>query len=204
MATKRSIRPMTQPRPLDSLDARAIENLRYIRETMEQAAGITAVSGWGMVLAGVVALGAAGVAAFGRVGWVGPWLAAAGAAPIVSLAAIARKSRRAGAAPVNGVARKLLLAFLPTMFAGALLTVAILHLRATQLLPGLWLLLYGAAVMAAGAFSVRAVPVMGMCFVMLGGAALLAPSGWGNALLALGFGGVHVVFGTFIARRHGG
>ena len=195
---------MTQPRPLESLDARAIENLRYIRETMEQAAGVTAVSGWGMVLAGVVALVTAAVAAAGRVGWVGPWLAAAGAAPVVSLAAIVRKMRRPGAAPVNGVARKILLAFTPTMFAGALLTGALLHLGATRILPGVWLLLYGAAVMAAGAFSVRAVPVMGLCFIALGGIALLTPPGWGNALLAIGFGGFHVVFGTFIARRHGG
>lgn len=195
---------MTQPRPLDSLDARAIDNLRFIRETMEQAAGITAVSGWGMVLAGVVALGAAAVAAFGEVGWIGPWLAAAGAAPVVSLVAIARKARRAGAVPVNGVGRKLLLAFTPTMVAGALLTAALLQLGMTVLLPALWLLLYGAAVMAAGAFSVRAVPVMGLCFVLLGGVALVAPAAWGNALLALGFGGLHLVFGTFIARRHGG
>jgi hypothetical protein len=195
---------MTQPRPLEPLDARAIDNLRFIRETMEQATGITAVSGWGMVLAGVVALGAAAVAAFGTMGWVGPWLAAAGAAPVVSLIAIGRKARRAGAVPVTGVARKLLLAFTPTMFAGALLTVALLRMGQTGLLPALWLLLYGAAIMAAGAFSVRAVPVMGLCFVVIGGIALVAPAGWGNALLGLGFGGLHLVFGTYIARRHGG
>jgi hypothetical protein len=190
--------------PPESLDARALDNLRYIRETMEQAAGATAVSGWGIVLAGVVALGAAAVAQFGTVGWVGPWLGAAGAAPVASLIAIERKARRAGAGPVNGVTRKLLLAFAPTMFAGALLTVALLHAGTTTLLPGTWLLLYGAAVMAAGAFSVRAVPVMGACFVLLGALALVLPAGWGNALLALGFGGLHVGFGTFIARRHGG
>ena len=195
---------MTQPRSLDSLDARALDNLRFIRETMEQAAGATAVSGWGMVLAGVVALAAAAVAATGRYGWVGPWLAAAGAAPAVSLVAIVRKARRPSAAPVVGVARKLLLAFTPTMLAGAFLTVALLRVEARALLPALWLLLYGAAIMAAGAFSVRSVPVMGACFLMLGVIALVAPAGWGNALLALGFGGLHVVFGARIARKYGG
>lgn len=194
---------MTPPR---SLDARALENLRFIRETMEQAAGVTAVSGWGIVLAGVVALAAAGVAATGSIGWIGPWLAAAGAAPVVSLAAIIRKARRseAGTGPLPAVGRKLLLAFAPTLLAGAVLTAALLHVGATALLPGTWLLLYGAAVMAAGAFSVRAVPVMGASFLLLGVVALLAPATWGNALLAAGFGGVHLVFGTFIARRHGG
>ena len=192
---------MTQP---ESLDARALDNLRFIRETMEQAAGATAVSGWGMVLAGGVALVAAGVAESGRVGWVGPWLAAAGAAPLVSLAAIAHKARRPGAAPVIGVARKLLLAFTPTMVAGAFLTVALIRTGTTRLLPALWLLLYGAAVMAAGAFSVRSVPVMGVCFLLLGVVALVAPTTWGNALLALGFGGLHLVFGARIARKYGG
>jgi hypothetical protein len=195
---------MTQPRSLDSLDARALDNLRFIRETMEQAAGATAVSGWGMVLAGVVALAAAGVAATGRYGWVGPWLAAAGAAPVVSLVATFRKARRPSAAPVVGVARKLLLAFTPTMLAGAFLTAALLRAESRALLPALWLLLYGAAIMAAGAFSVRSVPVMGACFLVLGVVALVAPATWGNALLALGFGGLHVVFGARIARKYGG
>lgn len=192
---------MTQPR---SLDARALDNLRFIRETMEQAAGATAVSGWGMVLSGVVALVAAGVAATGRLSWVGTWLAAAGAAPAVSLLAIVRKARRPGAGPVVGVARKLLLAFTPTMVAGAFLTIALLHAGVTALLPALWLLLYGAAVMAAGAFSVRSVPVMGACFVFLGVVALVAPKSWGNTLLAIGFGGLHLVFGARIARKYGG
>ena len=203
---------MTQPRPLDrqserpleSLDARALDNLRFIRETMEQAGGATAVSGWGMVLSGVVALCTAGVAATGRAGWVGPWLAAAGMAPLLALGAIIHKSRRPGAAPISSVWRKFLLAFTPTIAAGALLTFALLHVDRPALLPGLWLVLYGAAVMAAGAFSVRAVPVMGLCFLLLGAVALFAPESWGNALLALGFGGLHRVFGTLIARRYDG
>ena len=187
-----------------SLDERALDNLRFIRETMEQAAGVTAVSGWGMVGIGVVAAVAAAVAQFGSFGWVAPWLGAAAAAPGLSLVAIIRKVRHAAGAPLPGVARKLLLAFAPTMMAGAVLSAAVLHAGATALLPGLWMLLYGAAVMAAGAFSVRAVPVMGACFLALGVVALVAPAAWGNLLLALGFGGLHLGFGTFIARRHGG
>jgi hypothetical protein len=72
------------------------------------------------------------------------------------------------------------------------------------LLPGSWLLLYGAAVVSAGTYSVRSVPVMGAAFMILGAAALVAPATWSTAFMMAGFGGLHIAFGIWIARRHGG
>ena len=84
------------------------------------------------------------------------------------------------------------------------MTVALLRADDPRQIPGVWLLLYGVAVMQAGAFSVRTIPVMGAVFVLAGAIALPMPWFWANVMLAVGFGVVHIVFGAYIARRHGG
>ena len=72
------------------------------------------------------------------------------------------------------------------------------------LIPPTWLLLYGTGVLMGGAFSVTPMRVLGLAFMTLGVAALVTPVEWGNAWLGLGFGGLQIVFGVYIARRHGG
>src|SRR5690606_2082024 len=96
------------------------------------------------------------------------------------------------------------LSFLPPIVAGALLTLALERGGMILPIPGFWLLLYGAAVITAGTFSVRVVPIMGLCFMLLGAAALASPHEWSDAYLAAGFGGFRILFGFWIARRHGG
>ena len=189
-----------------ALHARAMDNLRFIRETMERANAFTAISGWGMVGVGLVA-GIATPLAWRQPTierWVAVWLVAALVAMTVSFSATARKARLASMPLNTGSGRKLLLAFAPPMLAGAVLTVVLMQLDVLPLLCGVWLLLYGTAVVAGGTYSVSIVPVMGFCFMVLGTAAAFTPASWGNAWMALGFGGLHVVFGILIARRYGG
>lgn len=189
-----------------ALHVRALDNLQFIRDTMERAGAFTAISGQGMVAIGAVAVVAAVVAHRQptRSGWLLTWIAAAALSTLVSMAAIVRKARVAGQPLLSGPGRKLALGFAPPMLVGALLTYALYRAGLVGLLPAVWLLLYGTAVVCGGTFSVRIVPVMGVCFMMLGAVALLAPDAWGAGELVLGFGGLHMLFGAAIARRYGG
>jgi len=186
--------------------SRALEDLRYIRETMANASAFTALSGWGLVVIGVTAVGTAILAAsqHSSRSWLAVWLAEAATAVAIGSVTTGWKARALQLPLVSGPVRKFALGFLPPMVVGSLLTVAMNNPLMIGLLPGVWLLLYGTAVVTGGAFSVRIVPVMGLCFLAAGTVALFAPATWGNWLLAGAFGGLHIAFGLAIAGRHGG
>lgn len=185
---------------------RAIENLRFIRTTMEQAASFTAVPGWGQVAMGATALPAAWLASRqpSTLGWLLVWLADGILALAIGGGALVSKAKKVNSPLHSGPGRRFVLAFLPPIIVGAVLTVALYLANVQQLIPGAWLLLYGTGVVTGGAFSVRIVPVMGIAFLALGAGALFTPAAWGNWWLAAGFGGLHIGFGTIIARRYGG
>ena len=216
--------------PAVAPDDAAVSSLRFIRETMARAGTFTAVPGWGGVAMGATALAAAAFASQQSTvfDWILVWTAAACVAVVVGVWTTWAKARRGGTALLSGAGRKFVLGLLPALLAGLALTVAIygyeigiygyeigasseyfarrapMLTASRQLLPGLWMLLYGAGVAGAGTFSVRLVPMMGTLFMLSGVLALLAPAGWGDAFMAASFGGLHLVFGALIARRHGG
>ncbi|MGH7509162.1 MAG: hypothetical protein ACREMZ_06800 [Gemmatimonadales bacterium] len=203
---------MTFPRPAPrdpgapALHARAMDNLSFIRSTMERATAFTAVPGWGGVAMGLTALAASALAgsrpAEGR--WLAVWLGASVLALTIGGWAMAVKARRAGTPVFSYSGRRFVLSYLPPLAVGGLLTLVLVRAGLYSALPGTWLLLYGTGVVTGGAYSVRVVPIMGLCFMALGAVALLAPPTWGHWLLAAGFGGLHIIFGLIIARRYGG
>lgn len=204
---------MTVPKPArrpaagaPALHARAMDNLSFIRSTMERATAFTAVPGWGGVAMGVTALAAAAVARGvpSRGEWLIVWLAASALALSIGGWSMAAKARKAGTSVFSYSGRRFVLSYLPPLVVGALLTIVLARAGLYSALPGTWLLLYGTGVVTGGAFSVRVVPVMGLCFMALGALALLAPTVWGDWLMAFGFGGLHIIFGLIIARRYGG
>jgi hypothetical protein len=202
---------MSSPQPLHD---RALDNLQFIRSTMERAGSFTGVPGWGMVALGLTALAAAlhagslpaGAALDGAPHrhWLLTWLAEAAIAATLGVAATLQKARRAGDTMTQGPGRRFGLGVLPPFSVGALLTYVLWQSQQLPLLPAVWLLCYGAGVMTGGAFSLRIVPVLGACFMVLGSVALFAPAAWAAWLLAAGFGGLHILFGLIIARRYGG
>lgn len=197
--------PLRHDPPI-ALHERAMDDLRFIRQTMERAGSFTAVPGWGGAAIGVIALAAAAAASqqptAGR--WLATWLATAALACTIGLATMWIKARRANVPLSSGPGRKFLLSFLPPVLGAAIFTWALYAHGALALLPGVWLLSYGVAMVTAGAYSVRVVPVMGIAFMVLGALALATPPSWGDGWMATGFGGLFIVFGIVIARRHGG
>jgi hypothetical protein len=194
--------PRTQP---VELHEHAMDNLKYIRQTLERAGSFTAVPGKGGMLMGVVALLAARLAAgqSSAGNWLAIWTSAAIVALAIGIAGAALKSRRFQMPLFSGPGRKFIAGFTPAIVAGAVMTAVLYRAGISGFLPGVWLLLYGAAVLAGGSASVRIVPVMGACFMFLGTVALLLP-GWNDLMLPVGFGGLHLIFGTVIAVKYGG
>lgn len=189
-----------------SLHAHAMDNLQFIRQTMERSVAFTAVPGWGGVGMGISALLTALLAPANPDGgtWLAFWLGEAAVAFGIGAWGIARKTRSAGAPLVSGPTRKFVLGMAPPMLAGAVLTGVLWRANLVHLLPGTWLLLYGSGVVTGGAYSVRPVPALGFALMLTGAGAFLAPPAWANLFLAFGFGGLHIFFGFLIARRYGG
>ncbi|MCB1671160.1 MAG: hypothetical protein R3F41_10265 [Gammaproteobacteria bacterium] len=188
-----------------SLHERAEQNLQIIRELMEGSVSFTGVSGTGYTLAGLSAAVAAWIAARqvepGR--WLLVWMIELALGLLLTFSLTIAKARRQGESLWSTTGKKLLLAFLPPMFVGAVLTVFLALQEATHWLPGIWLSLYGAAVIAAGAHSVPVIPLMGLFFLGLGSSVLLFGLP-GDLMLGLGLGGLHVIFGLLIWRNYGG
>ena len=202
-----SIRPIREvPQDPIPLHTHALDNLRYIRETMERATPFTGISGSGEIAIGATALVASVIAAqqsnFKL--WLAIWLAEALISLLIAGWSMDRKSRAVGMPLVSGPGRKVVFSLSPPIIAGGLLTIVLVRAGLTNAIPGMWLLLYGTGVITGGMFSVRAVPAMGLCFMALGAIALFSPPTFANWFMAVGFGGLHVLFGAIIVRRYGG
>lgn len=195
--------PVQEP---PALHERAMDNLRYIRETMERATAFTGISGWGEVAIGFTALIASVLAAYQSSfkHWVEIWIAEGFISLLIAGWSMDRKARAARMPLMSGPGRKAVFSLSPPIIAGGLVTIVLFRAHMTGAIPGVWLLLYGTGVVTGGMFSVPAVPLMGLCFMALGAVALFASPLLANWFMAAGFGGLHILFGVIIARKYGG
>ena len=205
MAIRRAARAELRSAP-PALHDRALADLHFIRRTMEGASTFTAFSGWGLALIGALTIAAGWWAnrRAERQTWLAAWLVLAVVSVAVASSTTWWKARRMQQPLLASPARRFALGLLPPLAAGAIVTAALAKTGSYDLLPGIWLLLYGAGVVTGGAFSVRIVPALGFAFMALGVVALLGPLAWSEWLLLAGFGGLHVLFGAVIGARHGG
>src|ERR1700722_12344950 len=188
-----------------AIESRALGTLAYIRTSIESS-GSMDVPGMAGIVMGIIGVLAAVVVAQPRWAnhWLGIWLGAAAVALLLGSALVARQIARRGHSRYFGPLRKFLLCLCPALLAGAVLTLALGTAGLTSVIPGMWLLLYGCAVLSASTVTVssiaRLICIMGALFVVLGSMTFALPATTHTAMLGLGFGVLHILFGILIGR----
>lgn len=189
-----------------AMDSHALGTLNYIRASIEAAGAfaVPGIAGIAMGAVGVVATVLASIPGLGAY-WLEIWLGAAIAASALGVVLVARQPAR-GFTLYRGPARKFVLSLCPALLAGAVLTGVLWQAGQSTLIPGMWLLLYGCAVLSASLMTsaaiVRLIATMGALFIAYGLVAFQLPPRWHNFTLGLGFGALHLVFGILIGRTN--
>ncbi len=205
MPSRRNFNPDSADTPTP-IGSGAAANLRYIRDTIDATRTFTTVPGKGCIVMGLAGLTAAGLESIPAMSnlWLPIWLAAAVVSCTAALFFMERKARTQGLSLLRSVAWRFFLTLIPAFVVGAILTGALLDVVGREAIAAIWLLMYGVGLAACGTFSIPIVLIAGVAFIGLGTVTLAAPAAWAPALLAVGFGGIHIVLGAVIARDHGG
>lgn len=204
------------PEKIVYLHEKAMENLDFIRNTLACSTPFTSVSGWGLLAMGLYSLGGGWVASW-RLNydwWINCWVTIGVGGFLMGLVAMIWKMKQEPR-PVRAYAiRRFAFSLFPPILAGAILTEVFYERHVDALLPGMWLMLYGAGVTTGGAFSIRVLPLMGLLFMLLGSLSFLPaveglPPLLGSLMasdlfMMAGFGVLHILFGIIIIRKYGG
>jgi putative flippase GtrA len=96
-------------------------------------------------------------------------------------------------------ARSVALAFLPNFVAGVVLSVVMCREGRLDLLPGIWMLLYGCGALATSFFAPLSILVLGIAFTVAGILALLFFPGHEVMMMGMSFGGLHLAYGLAVS-----
>lgn len=132
--------------------------------------------------------------------WLPIWLVAAVAAACVGALSLAVAAKGTGESRLVGAVCHLYSRLLPALFAGAVLTAALWHAGLTRVVPGVWLLLYGCALIQASSIVSGGMALLGSSFALLSLVAFCAPQSEQLPILGVGFGELHILYGAVTLR----
>lgn len=190
----------------------AEENLRVIRELMERSTKYSTFSGLSGVLAGLASIvgclvtqslahNAPNTHAY-RIPFLITWSLVILFALTADYLLMKRRAVRVGKRIVSRLGKQMIYAAGPGLGTGGLLTLFLLrHDMVSSIFP-IWMLCYGIAVCAVGQFSQREVKALGIAFLLAGTLVLPFPA-LGLPMMAVAFGGFHIVYALIMSRREG-
>jgi hypothetical protein len=191
----------------------AEENLRVIRNLMERSTKYSTFSGFSGILAGLASI--AGCLVTSALARAHPtttefqvcFLLIWSLVIVFTLGADylrnKRRAARVGKRVISHLGKQMALGSAPGLGTGALLTLFFLHHGLLASIYPVWMLCYGIAVCAVGQFSQREVSLLGAAFLWVGTMTLLLPPEWGLLMMAVSFGGFHILYGFLMAQRDG-
>ncbi len=191
----------------------AEENLRVIRDLMERSTKYSTFSGFSGILAGLASVvGCLVTSALTRahptttefqLGFLLTWSLVIVFSVGVDYLRNKRRAVHVGKRVVSHLGKQMILGSAPGLGTGVLLTLFFLRHGLLAYIYPVWMLCYGIAVCAVGQFSQREVSCLGAAFLWAGAMTLLLPPEWGLFMMAISFGGFHVLYGVRMAQRDG-
>lgn len=187
----------------------AAQNLESIRILMERTGRYSNFSAVSAATAGTLAIAAAAVCRWREISFDVPhpwwklialWAAVFAVAFLQNLFWTWVHARRRGERVWTHLTRAMTMAVLPGFFTGGVLTGFAIVERRLDMLPGIWMLMYGTAVLGAALFAGRNLKIFGALFLLMG-AFTIHWRQYGVEMMAASFGLLHLGLGLLIAWK---
>ncbi|GAK55231.1 Brp/Blh family beta-carotene 15,15'-monooxygenase [Candidatus Vecturithrix granuli] len=189
------------------------KDLKFIRQTMESSSRYTNVPASGYLAAGFLGL----IGVWGTYLLLGDhkilnitlitpkdiqrlmllWLLVFVSALSVVMFCAWHKARKHGHSAWNSLAARMFLSQTPVIFVAGVLSVALTREGYLDLIPGVWLGIYGTILYSFSYFTGVEHKIEGAAFIALGTLVLFVQGKIGLFLMGLGFGGIHLVAGCW-------
>lgn len=198
----------------------AEENLRIIRDLMERSTRYSTFSGLSGVFAGLVSIAGCLVQRFyvlslpretQSTAFLVNWTLVIALALGMDYLLTKRRAPLVGKTIISRLGKQMAMAAAPGLGTGVLLTLYFLQRGLIHDIYPVWMLTYGVAVCAVGLFSQKEVSRLGWAFLVAGALTLLVQT-WAAPplkadidwlMMAVAFGGFHIVYGIVVSRRDG-